>query len=279
VQEQFHKIDHNLLVKSDSHKSLATAPLLVKYFELYCDFFVFDIESSILYGKNYEITELFRVNLVNLLNYIKDDEIRISEALNNLTLIINGAKTIFNSKKNPAFSQIKFSHSNIFKLTNLRENKILFVTKETIKNTLSDFKEFFISYDYLNSYYNVEEEVLFKDLLIELNNALSHILTAIINCYESSQSIKEVENNLDNENIKRAKSHLHRGALDGYKEIIRLNRDSVIKDKKLFDSYIIIREMESLKIGKDETKKNNIVEQYKALSIDIINNKFQSQKP
>lgn len=279
MQEQSQKIEkNNILLDSSSHSSMATAPLLVKYFELYYDFFIFDIETSILLGKNYELTELFRVNLANLLNYKDGDEIYINDFLKDLELIINETKNIYTSKKDTNFSKIKFDSRDIFKINNMIDNKILFVVKKTVKIILLEFKEFFISYENLHSHYESDYEI-FKDLLIEFNNTLSHILLAIINCYDNSSNIKEIDSNIDMKNIERAKSHLHRGALDGYKEIVILNRDIVMNNRNIFNSYITIREIEALKIGESEIKKNNIVEQYKALSSDILHNKLQSQKP
>lgn len=94
-------------------------------------------------------------------------------------------------------------------------------------------------------------------LLIEFNNSLSHI----ISYYTQG----------DKTNLKRAKEHLYRATLDGYKEIINDENYIVIANKELMNSYLEIRLFEQQNIGnKNNDNKLDIIDKYKNIANNIL---------
>ena len=124
------------------------------------------------------------------------------------------------------------------------------------------FIEFFEAYEFVYNVFEGDEGRKFQDILVEFNNALSHLIAFAYNHNET--------------NIKKAISHLYRGILDCYKEIIHKNYDIVKKndqiikqldDKTYLQYYIDLRKEEASNIGADEAiKKDNILKGYKQLS-------------
>ena len=85
-------------------------------------------------------------------------------------------------------------------------------------------------------------------MLVELNNALSHILSYVM------------DKDRDIVNINKANDHLIRGTLDGLKAIIVLKKDKIVKNEELFKKLINIRIDEGKNIGKISS--SNIVKNY-----------------
>ena len=77
-----------------------------------------------------------------------------------------------------------------------------------------------------------------EGMLVELNNALSHILSYLM---DKDKNIA---------NLDKANDHLLRGALDGLKAIVVLKRDKIIFNDSLLKDLIKLRKQEALNIGK-----------------------------
>ena len=95
------------------------------------------------------------------------------------------------------------------------------------------------------------ENTLFKQGLIEFNNALAHLFAGLC----ASDTNLEV-------NIKKASTHLYRGALDYYKTIIK-KKESFTHEQK--EQLIEIRKLEIDSIGLQvaNTNKNSILMAYR----------------
>lgn len=234
---------------------------LGKYFSIYCKFFNSDIESSVISDRNFNIIEAFYISLMVLIE--KDISIaNTKEYLKNLEKVVNIENEMYNNLK-------IYDCDTINKIDKLQRISVMF--ELTIHSFIVYSEAYQITYNAYTKSMS-EEEVnhrLFQDLLIEFNNALSHLLTAI-----TSNNKKVV-----GKNTNRAKTHLLRGALDSYKELIGLNNDLVINSSipyprlnnmTMYEYYLTLREMEAKSIGSIE---NNIkiIEDYEKLCKAIIN--------
>lgn len=222
-----------------------TKPLLIsRYFRIYTLFLNIDVETAILEGRDFNIINLFRINLELL--FEKNVEIKkANQSLKALEELIKEERAIYNS--------ISIYNDNYFTYSLIRNG---------FKQCYEYFIEFFEAYEFVYNVFKGDEGRKFQDILVEFNNALSHLIAFAYNHNET--------------NIKKAISHLYRGILDCYKEIIHKNydivkeNDQIIKqldDKTYLQYYIDLRKEEASNIGADEAiKKDNILKGYKQLS-------------
>lgn len=118
---------------------------------------------------------------------------------------------------------------------------------------LNDFYEAFSDFNKLHS------GQLFKQGLIEFNNALSHLFAGL--CASETSFEK---------NVLKASTHLHRGSLDYYKTLIK-NKESLTYAQK--KELIRIRNLEMKSIGLEVTNrdKDDILAEYRALARQLHN--------
>lgn len=109
----------------------------------------------------------------------------------------------------------------------------------------------------------VHKSYMLRQTLIEFYNAISHLSVAY---YGISPSL---------DNIKRAKSHFQRGALDSYKAIIKdfcylINGKEV--PEKIIQELKGLREIECNTIGNDHARqKDEVIEGYRKSTDNILN--------
>ena len=117
-----------------------------------------------------------------------------------------------------------------------------------LQSPLNDFNEAVADFTELH------KNTLFKQGLIEFNNALSHLFAG----FSSSDTNFE-------KNISKACTHLHRGSLDYYKTLIK-NKESLTHSQK--QELIRIREMEIKSIGLEvsNNNKDEILDEYRKLA-------------
>jgi hypothetical protein len=234
-------------------------PLITKYFKNYCIFFNTDLESAILDGRNFIIIDIFRISL----SYIISNDIKakdISDLVKDLQMMVKDEVDIY--------SLINITKCDFYSVITIRE---VFV------KSLSYFKDYFLAYDLLYDVFIAEggdefeplEDRKFQDILVEFNNALSHLLTS----FTHDKNSLVVEANID-----KANTHLYRGTLDAYKEIISKNsmviennQHKKIENKTFKKFYIELRELEANNIGKTENEKRVLVKHYRALAWALIN--------
>ena len=228
-----------------------THPLLSRYFRAYCKFFSIDIETALIEGRSFDIIDLFRINLGLLL----DENVLVEkaqESLKSLIEVIDEEANTFNSIKVFDCTQIQW-----------------FLVLSSFNKCKDYFIAFIEAYEFVFSALELNpKDRKIQDLLVEFNNALSHILS-------SFYSISQVESNLN-----KAKTHLYRGILDSYKEVIHKNSEilrannkkhSQLDDKTFLDFYIELRKNEALNIGANNNDRQTMIKQYKLLSWNLIN--------
>lgn len=229
---------------------------VLRFFKLYAKYWQSDLEEALLEGRSFNIIDLFRVNLSLLLSN-ETDKNGLYTSLNALKKVIDthGQYTNKISIKNLE-TNIRYTNG-IDKLLN---DEVLFY-----------FVNFIQSYNIVSKALGIDHQNRkIQDLLVELNNALSHLIVTFLTLEDLKIEI----------NRKRAISHLHRGILDSYKEIIHLNVAvmrgntdvySSLDNKCLFDYYIDLRQKEALGIGKEEFSKKELVRRYKNICNIILN--------
>ncbi|NPA11074.1 MAG: hypothetical protein GXO62_02405 [Epsilonproteobacteria bacterium] len=193
---------------------------------VYGKFFNYDIYHSLIEGRNFTFIDFFRKILTAVFSNVKEEN--ILKALNTLN------KEIPKSKINIIFT----FHYHTINAKGYALNELEFY-----------FVEFFNAYEALTKATKQKSKI--NNILVEFNNALSHILFA----FENTNTFKN--------NINKAKSHLYRGILDCYKEILTINPHIIKKNQA---KYIKLRKKEALNIGTNEDKKKEIIKEYKLLS-------------
>ena len=216
--------------------------LFDKFFSIFNHYFKYDLKYSLLIGKEYDIIyENLRVFNVILSSYKTDKE------KEEILLLYKDLIETYTNK-----IELIFEERNSFK--EIKINQTLFEFAYKIFDELLD--KFIISYKKLTHYTNADYHTT---LLIEVHNFFSHLLK-----YIQSDDKK-------NQNLKRAISHLYRGALDGYKEIIVQTNEIILANKILRDRFFQIRMMEANQIGeKSHKNKIEILKNYDNLINDIL---------
>lgn len=202
-------------------------PLFQRYMIAYSVFFNSDLESSLLYGRNFDIINMFLQTLEMLIDKEVDINFTI-KALNQLEIVVNDEHKKYN-------------------FIDLKHNIRISDKQRQINELVKYFKKFFESYSLLIEI--IDEQKKINDILVEFNNALSHILNAVTNKKSPL-------------NFKRAKSHLYRGVLDCYKEIIQLKSEIIINNPLLEKQFLLLRQKEAKLVGISEDAKLKILNEY-----------------
>jgi len=210
---------------------LSDTNLFYNYLISYSIFFKYDLHYSLIEGRDFTKIDFFRKILQHFFNK-KNTKKQIQESLRELRAYLNP------SKKTSINIKFNFNHHH-FKINN-----------KSLKELEFYFLEFFVAYEFLVLIEQRNEKI--NNILVEFNNSLAHILFALENNNNFLMKI----------NINKAKSHLYRGTLDCYKEILLAN-PSIIK--KNYNLYLKIRAKEALNMGKSEDIKKILVEKYKLL--------------
>lgn len=228
-------------------------PLINKYFKLYCKFFNVDIETAILEGRSFDIIDLFRINLALLLDK-KVTYKAVNESLSALEEAIDEEKCTY-------------SHLALYNETNIVWSS---VRPEYVKSQ-TYFISFIESYDFAFDALELDaSDRKIQDLLVEFNNALAHLLSSF---FQKEDAIRD-------SNVKKTNTHLYRGILDSYKEVIHKNHDILrnntnpikqLDAKTYLDFYLTLRTCEATTIGIDESDKNTLLVDYKRLAWNLVN--------
>jgi len=206
--------------------------LIIEFFKLYCRFLEIDLISSLTKGRNikviYEFYKVFLIITAKNPDMTTEDK---NKAIKSLNLII---------------SKYENNNNNISKLELC--NKLDF---NSIKS-LYDIEMMIQEFNKANKIFrNKFDNKIFKQSIIEFNNALSHIIVGFTG-----------DKTKFDKNINKANSHLHRGILDFYKTIIKktnLNNTQIQELKQ-------IREYEFNSIGLDTSSnkiKIELIDKYK----------------
>jgi len=207
------------------------------FFEQYYKFFKHDVRYSLITVRDMNIILLFQI-VFN--EWIIEDSIDSNYSLNSLKNLIEDYKNKFEI---------------LFGITIKLDKKIkddIGLDIETIKKIWDEYyKVYYIKTE--NSEYTV-----FEHMLIEVNNAFSHMLMSFLN-------------GKDDLNIDRAISHLYRATIDGYKDLIKENIEFLFLNQSLMNDFFKIRDKEAEKIGKKSLKgKLDIIHDYNQLIINIL---------
>ncbi len=122
-----------------------------------------------------------------------------------------------------------------------------------LNTPLNDFNEA------VKDFNKIFKDKLFKQGLIEFNNALAHLFAG----FSTSETNLKI-------NVDKASTHLYRGALDYYKTIIK-KKESFTHEQK--EKLIEIRTIEIASIGLkvSNTDKDNILTQYRDFARELYN--------
>lgn len=119
------------------------------------------------------------------------------------------------------------------------------ISLKNLQTSLDNFNEAMSDFNKLHS------NVLFKQGLIEFNNAVSHLFKGF---YSSETNFEK--------NIIKACTHLHRGSLDYYKTLIK-NKESLTHPQKIALVELRSLEMESVGLEVANSDKDEILIKYR----------------
>ena len=209
------------------------------FFEYYYKFFKYDTRYSLIILRDTKIIFAFQLFFNEWIIEKKvTQQISLKEFDDTIDDYVNKLKNLFGESLD---TDIKIDESKI--------DKIDF---EILKKI---WDEYYYVYE-LKA--NISEYTIFDDMLIELNNAISHLLQIVIKDEESS-------------NFNRAISHIYRATLDGYKDIIKENSIFLYFNESLRNEYYDVREKESEIIGeKSIDKKIEVINDYKKIALNIL---------
>jgi len=208
------------------------------FFMQYCRFISKDLLATFdkRLGRNTRVINTF-YKIFFIINSNEYDNETKKKALNNLTIQIDSYLT-------DGDTSIYSEMYNTLKCANKTFVKQLGYLNR-LQVSLNDFNEA------VSDFNQVHKDELFKQGLIEFNNALAHLF----------RGFAESETNFEM-NIKKACTHLYRGSLDYYKTLIK-NKESLTHQQKI--ELIVIRDLEISSIGLDiaNKTKDNILISYK----------------
>lgn len=231
----------------------STPQLLInKFFKIYCKFFHIDIETAILEGRSFDIIDLFRINIGLLI----DKNAKAKNVLKSLSALDELV-----DEELETFRIVKIYECNNIGTYSIKGNF------EQIKEYITTFIQ---AYEFTFDALELDsKDRKIQDLLVEFNNALSHVLSSLFQ--NKQESIV---------NIEKSKTHLYRGILDAYKEVIHKHSNIVRADARLhakldektfLNYYVDIRVFEANSIGKYENGKEKLLKMYKSLAWELVN--------
>ena len=223
-----------------------TREILLKGFFLeYAKFFIVENQVALIEGRNYRLIYAF----FDTLSYIELKNVRLNKCKEKLK-IPKELVEMFLSCSLIRYPYIKYVEENSDIYNSIEQIDVKEIIKIFNNSVGNMFDLFYQTYCIVSNYKQVE---IIEELLIEFNNFLSHFIRHLINSDLSSGI-----------------SHLYRGCLDGYKDIILENNILLLSDTKQRDSFINLRIKESNNIGKNEFSKIDILYTYREISINLL---------
>ncbi len=208
-----------------------------KFLNIYNKFYFYDLRYSLLLGREYEL--IWNFLLVYNSSILGDRTNKeILEDLIMLEELVDGyiakLKSIFEDEEEIQ-DIVKVNVENIF---------LILKSSDCVWNNM--YKSYILLSKATDSRYH-------KVLLIEINNFFSHILA-------------------NNEgNIQRSVAHLHRAALDGYKEIIKINSNIMLANSGLKKRFLELRKKEGSMLGiKNNNDKCELSNIYYNIATDLV---------
>jgi len=212
--------------------------LLFRLFKDYYKFFYIENQIALIEGRNYEIIYIF----YDTLSTIRSKDTTSSqwmEKLNKLTQIVDDFVSC-------SFAMYPFLQKSD---ETFNPNKNIII--KSFNDNVSDiFDQFYITYSRVSTY---KQSMIVEELLIEFNNFLSHFTRYILD-----------------QDLSSGVTHLYRGCLDGYKDIVLENTTMLLSDIDMRDKFIDLRVQECDNIGLKEENKLFILEIYKQITEDIL---------
>jgi hypothetical protein len=195
---------------------------LGRLFKAYCKFSFYENQVALIEGRNYILIYAFYESLV----YIKSSSKSASDIARKLTLLEKGVEQFILCLKNKYdfLKDINTKCEDVFEV--LKKEHII-----DKFNSISElFDEFVESYMYISKFVDSH---LNENMLIEFNNFLSYFL-----------------NHIKNDEYSVGLSHLYRGSLDGYKDIILNNKIILLSNISMRDDLVSLRIDEMNNVGK-----------------------------
>ena len=181
----------------------------------YKRFFVYDVEFSLLCGRNFVYLETLRgllyLVVTDNLNEDKIDDDKFSKIKSDIT-------QLYKAIQSTCIDELKSNKIEIHS-----HSAFVNILDTIFNDVIKNIKIYLIIYEMLYK----QEAKKHEGMLIELNNAFSHILT-----YGLSSTTD------NNHNLKKANDHLVRGILDGLKALILLNINTIKSDENLLKELI-----------------------------------------
>lgn len=222
---------------------------LKKLFIIYFDFFYIENQVSSIDGRTFDIINLFFLEFERIIASSATTKIdELDEACRTYN---DDMRTEYGTHGYTGYEDFIIISSNVFR-------------KIFDEDFVKLLKYFYQSYEQVAIY---TEEHLNDVLLVEFNDMLAHILIALIHFNKTEYA---------NQNISRAKSHLYRASLDGYKEIIvaesyRDNQEEHHVPPDIKRDLFITRLKEINGIGSDISFRINLIEEYANLATRLMN--------
>ena len=215
--------------------------LLHNLFFQYRRFFSYDIEFSLVCGRNFLYLDILRFILLKIVDD-KNKDLSEQEHKRLLQEIKKLCDSIIFSDCIKKYEGLKIRiYEGSTDVTDHDFDELNRIFNEILKKNLLLY---LVTYEIVFRKISAKHE----GMLVELNNALSHILSYVM------------DKDRDIVNINKANDHLIRGTLDGLKAIIVLKKDKIVKNEELFKKLINIRIDEGKNIGKISS--SNIVKNY-----------------
>jgi len=204
----------------------------------YKQFFSYDVEFSLICGRNFVYLDTLRGLLYLMISDdLKEDKVNTEKFVNLQNNIKKLYKSIINSK---CIKQYKCHKINIYE-----KNVFSNTTDKIYSAIIKNLKIYLVIYEILYR----KKPLKHEGMLIELNNAFAHMLT-----YGLSGQTNDLKN------LEKANDHLLRGALDGLKALVLLNMDEIKRNDKLLKNLITLRVEEAKSIG--QIQNNKIIDKY-----------------
>lgn len=217
---------------------------ITHFFYKYHEFYFTENQVCLIDGRDYLTISILLKNLEKILK----KEFYRKDTLNFDKLIREYIKDTANNYSLNAIPKYKKSFEN-----HDYRRKVVHNVFSYLNEYLTDFYD---AYELSFLYYDNE---LIDSNLVEFNNTLSHIATALST---NDKSILE-------SNKKKAKVHLYRGALDAYKDIITKLNNKI--DKETQQKLFTLRLLELNGVGVYEDKKKYILDKYKNIAWELMN--------
>jgi hypothetical protein len=225
--------------------------LLKDFFLEYSRFFIVENQIALIEGRNYYLIYAF----FDTLSYIESKNMNLDTCKEKIKVLQESVK-IFLSCSLTKYPYVKY----IEEYSDISIEQIDF--KEVIKifnNSVGNmFDNFYKTYSLVSNYKQVE---IVEELLIEFNNFLSHFVKHIAN-----------------QDLSSGISHLYRGCLDGYKDIILENNILLLSNTNERDKFINLRLLECDNIGKNEFDKMDILYDYQQISVNLLTTYICNEK-